>query len=113
MTVFGPFIPFGKEVAGQSGQTTDQSKLVFDGRSIGDQPGVIDIAVVDGSSRIEVVQVCPVEFLKRWMEIAIGGPQGLWCINRVGNRLRPMYLCSGDPSGERHAEAGHAVDHLA
>src|SRR4051812_15653372 len=40
-------------------------------------------------------------------------PEGLWCINRVGNRLRPMYLCSGDPSGERHAEAGHAVDHLA
>ena len=73
----GPVIPFWEEVAGYAGQVTDQSELVFDGRGIGDQPGVIDIAVVDGSSRIEVAQVCPVEFLKRWMEIAIGDPQAV------------------------------------
>jgi hypothetical protein len=35
----------------------------------------------------------------------------LWCINRARDGLRPLCLCSGDLSGERHAEAGHAVDH--
>ena len=34
-------------------------------------------------------------------------------INRVGDRLRPLCLFSGDLPGDRHAEAGHAVDHLA
>jgi len=65
-------------VAGHAGQITDQSELVFDGRSIGDQPGVIDVAFVDGSSRIEMAQVCPVEFLKRWMEMAIAGLQAVF-----------------------------------
>src|SRR3954451_19256420 len=37
----------------------------------------------------------------------------LWCINGVGDRVRPLCLCSGDLPGDRHAEAGHAVDHLA
>jgi hypothetical protein len=54
-------------VAGHTGQVTDQSESVFDSRGIGDQLGVIDIAVVDGGSRIEVAQVCSVEILKRWM----------------------------------------------
>jgi hypothetical protein len=67
----GPVISFGKEVAGYAGQVTSQSELVFDGRSIGDQSSVIDIALIDESSRIEMAQVCPVEFLKRRMEIAI------------------------------------------
>src|SRR4051812_25953050 len=38
---------------------------------------------------------------------------GLWCTNGVGDGLRPLCLCSGDLPGERHAEAGHAVDHRA
>src|SRR4051812_10726325 len=37
----------------------------------------------------------------------------LWCTNGVGDGLRPLCLCSGDLPGERHAEAGHAVDHRA
>jgi hypothetical protein len=69
-----PVIPFGKEVAGHVGQVTDQPELMCNGSSIGDQPGVIDIAVVDGGSRIKMAQVCAVEILKRWMEMAIGGP---------------------------------------
>jgi hypothetical protein len=48
----GLVIPFRKEVAGYAGQVTDQSELMFDGRGMGDQPGVIDIAIVDRSSRI-------------------------------------------------------------
>ena len=39
--------------------------------------------------------------------------EGLWCTNGVGDGLRPLCLCSGDLPGERHAEAGHAVDHRA
>ena len=37
----------------------------------------------------------------------------LWCINGVGDGFRPLCLCSGDLPGDRHAEAGHAVDHRA
>ena len=58
MSPSGLVIPLRKEVAGHTGQVTDQPELVFDGRGIGDQPGVIDIAVVDGGSRIEMTQVC-------------------------------------------------------
>jgi hypothetical protein len=38
---------------------------------------------------------------------------GLWCINRVGDGFRPLCWCSGDLAGDRHAEAGHAVDRRA
>jgi hypothetical protein len=78
MSPSGLVISFRKEVAGHTGQVTDQSELVFDGRGIGDQPGVIDIAVVDGSSRIEMSQVCPAKLLKRRVEIAIGGLQAVF-----------------------------------
>src|SRR3954464_12087529 len=37
----------------------------------------------------------------------------LWCINGVGDGPRPLCRFSGDLPGDRHAEAGHAVDHLA
>jgi putative DNA primase/helicase len=40
-------------------------------------------------------------------------PDGLWCINGVGDGFRPLCLCSGDLPGDRHAEVGHAVDHRA
>ena len=58
-------------MAGHAGQITDQAELVFDGRSIGGQSSNIDVAFVDGGGRIEVAQVCPVEFLKLRMEFAI------------------------------------------
>jgi len=61
-------------VAGHAGQVTDQPELVCNGSSIGDQPGVIDIAVVDGGSRIEMAQVCPMEFLERRIDMVITGP---------------------------------------
>src|SRR3954454_1636817 len=68
----GPVVPFGKEVAGHAGQVADQSEPVLDGCGIGDQPGVIDIALVNGDGRIEMAQVCAVEFPERRVEIAIG-----------------------------------------
>src|SRR5687767_2308666 len=37
----------------------------------------------------------------------------LWCINDVGDGFRPLCRFLGDLPGDRHAEAGHAVDHLA
>ena len=37
----------------------------------------------------------------------------LWCINCDGDRPRPLCRFSGDFLGDWHAEAGHAVDHLA
>ena len=59
MSPSGLVISFRKEVAGHTGQVTDQSELVFDGRSIGGQSSIIDVAFVDGGGRIEVAQVCP------------------------------------------------------
>src|SRR4051794_5232368 len=44
---------------------------------------------------------------------AFSDVEGLWCTNGVGDGLRPLCQCSGDLPGERHAEAGHAVDDLA
>jgi hypothetical protein len=69
MSPSGPVVSFGKQVAGHAGQITDQSELVFDGRSIGGQSSVIDVAFVDGGSRIEMSQVCPAELLKRRVEM--------------------------------------------
>src|SRR3954453_13180161 len=44
----------------------------------------------------------------------VKGPIGrLWCINGVGDGPRPLCRFSGDLPGDRHAEAGHAVYHLA
>src|SRR4051812_18172580 len=37
----------------------------------------------------------------------------LWCINQDEDRSRPFPQMSDDLPGERHAEAGHAVDHRA
>jgi hypothetical protein len=37
----------------------------------------------------------------------------LWCVNRGAVGLRPLRWCSGDLAGNRHAEAGHEVDHRA
>src|SRR5688572_32885569 len=46
--------------------------------------------------------------------VALGSDvPGLWCTNGVEDRLGPLCLCSGDLPGDWHAEAGHAVDHLA
>jgi hypothetical protein len=37
----------------------------------------------------------------------------LWCLNGVEDSFRPLCRFSGDLPADWHAEAGHAVDHLA